>query len=134
MDKQVLKNRIERAFYDVFPRSHISISNAPIGGRELFIKCYLQKPEEWANKISHNDPLSYMADIDPETMLFTEHNHSMVIKPQEKYLAYSSVKLRRKTIKNADIHKIKARFEQLKDFVKANLSNAAHDIADKIIN
>lgn len=132
MDKQVLKNRIERAFYEVFPKSHISITNAPLSGRELYIKCYLQTPDQWANGISHNDPLSYMADIDPITMVYSEHHHHMYIKPQEKYLAYSSVSIRKRTIKNADIPKIKKRFEQLRDFIRSNLDQAAHNITDKV--
>ena len=133
MQTQQAINRIERAFYDVFPASFISISPAPLTGDEIFIKCYLQKPEEWANKISHNDPLSYMADFNPVTGVYTEHLHSMTIKATSPYMAYGSVKIRRRTIKNADIPKIKARFEQLKAFVKSNLDNAAHDIAGKVV-
>ena len=131
MDKQVLKNRIEAAYYRVFPKSYISITNGALGGG-LYIKCYLQKPSQWANNISHNDPLNYMSDIDPETMLYSEHNHSLTVKPDNKYMAYGSAKLRRRTIKKADIKKIEARFNQLKQFVIDNLDNAAHDIAGKV--
>ena len=125
------KSDIEQAFYSVFPNSHISISNGCLGGG-LYIKCYLQKPDEWTNGISHNDPLNYMADIDDKTGDYREHNHSMLIKPESQYMAYSSAKLRRRTIKNVDIKKLKARFEQLKGFIASNIDRAAHDIADKI--
>ena len=129
-----IKSKIESAFYSVFPNSYISIRPGALSGKELYIKCYLQKPDEWENHISHNDPLNYMADINPKTMLWSEHNHSMLIKPQEKWLAYSSAKLRKRNIKNADIAKITKRFEQIKQFVSDNLDKAAHDIADKVMS
>lgn len=132
MNTQTAKNRIERAFYEVFPHSYINISDAPLSGEEIYIKCYLQRPEEWANKISHNDPLSYMADFNPVSGVYSEHLHSLTVKATSPYMAYGSEKLRRKTIKNADIPKIKARFEQLKAFIQSHLDKAAHDIADKV--
>ena len=132
MDNQVLKNSIKAAYYRVFPDSYINITTGALSGNDLYIKCYLQKPDEWANAISHNDPLNYLADIEPETMLYSEHNHSLTVKPDNQYRAYGSARLRKRNIKHADIKKIEARFNQLKQFIIDNLDNAAHDIKGKV--
>ena len=133
MNRDELKLGIESAFYRVFPESHIWVSRGTSSwGRELWIQCYLQKPGEWSNKISQNDPLNYSADIDPDTMLYTEHRHTLTVLPDNNYMAYGVAKLRKRNIKNADIEKIEARFEQLKAFIVSNLDNAAHDIRGKV--
>ena len=134
MDKQVLINRIKTTFSEVFPRSHVVVCDAPLCKNEIMIKAFLQRPGEWANKISHNDPLTYIANIHLESMTYTEpYGPTLLIKPGEKYwLAYDSAKLRKRTIKNVDIPKLQKRFEQIRDFIRDNLDKAAHDIAEKV--
>lgn len=134
MDKQVLINRIKTAFFEVFPRSHVVVCDAPLSRDDIMIKVFLQRPGEWANNISHNDPLTYIAMIHAPSMTYTEsYAPVLLVKPGEKYwLAYDSVKMRKRTIKNVNIPKLKQRFEQVRDFIKDNLNNAAHDIAEKV--
>lgn len=123
---------IKAAYLEIFPLSHISVTKAPLGGNELYIKCYLQRPDEWANKISHNDPLNYMASFNPETGKYEELNHSLTVKATNPYMAYGSAKLRKYSKKTADISDIKNRFIKVREFIKSNLDNAAHDIAEKV--
>ena len=129
---QPLVDDIKAMFYDVFPESYISITRAPLGDDTLCIKLYLQKPDEWTNKISNNDPLNYMTFYKPDTGLWREDGASFLTKPTSPHMAYSSVRMRKQTIKAANHTKIKARFNRLHAFLAENIDNAAHDVASKV--
>lgn len=132
-DHQATIASIKKAFYEIFPNSYITINVAPLGGpSELVITCYLQKPDEWANGIYLNDPLSYSVFYNPVTGLWHENNHYLTIKATNPYMAYDSVKFRKQIIKQANYTKIKARFSKLKQFVVDNAHLMAHDITGKI--
>jgi len=128
----MITNRIENLYKRIFPESCCSVSHAALSENVYFFKGYIQKPDEWANGISNNDPLSYMAEYDANTNVWREVQASLIQKPDNKYMAYSSLNMRKQTIKNLDIHKLEKRFLKLKQFIKDNLDNAAHDIAGKV--
>lgn len=130
--KALTVTQIKNLYMSIFPHSHISASNACLGGNEIYFNCYLQDPTQWANKISNNDPLNYRFTYNPVTKVYSENAHSFTVKPTETWLCYSSVKLRKKTIKNCNPEKLLKRFNQFKQLIIDNLDNAAHDIADKV--
>ena len=122
---------IKNAYHEVFPLSHISITQSVLGGSAQYIKCYIQNNTDWANAISHNDPLNYMFSID-ETGVYSEHNLSIQVKPKNKYMFASSELLRKKTIKNINYQKLIARFTAIKHFIISNQDNMIIDIKNKL--
>lgn len=122
-------NEIKEVYAEVFPKSLASVSPGCLGGG-LYLKGYLLNKGEFPNGISHNDPLSYMAVF--EDGEYSESNLSLFCKPTEKYMAYSSKRLRKKTIKNITREKLLARFEEIKAFVKENAADCCLDISGKV--
>lgn len=122
---------IKLAYYQLFPLSYVSISKGILGSNDIYGKGFIQNKNEWANKISHNDPLNYMFSID-DNGLYTEHSLSIQVKPKDKYMYSSSEKLRKKTIKNIDNKKLIARFYEIKEFIILHKDNMLIDINDKL--
>ncbi len=123
---------IKELYMNVFPKSHVAGNNGHFGGDDLYIRGYIQSPDEWINKISNNDPFNFMIIYNPITNVYQERELSLIVKPTRPNMVYGHVKMRKKTIKNVTPEKITARFEQIRDFIKSNLPDAAHDITDKV--
>lgn len=121
--------QIAQAWLAVFPNGHVRYSKAALTEGEFFINFYLQQPEQWANGISNNDPLSYMVRFDGADM--EETGCSLLIKPAlGSYMAYGSVKLRKQTIKGVDEKKLIKRFQRVRDMVEAEAKagHLAHEV------
>jgi len=124
---------INELYMNVFPLSHVAVSKGCLGETNtLYIKGFIQNPDEWGNGISHNDPLNFMATYNPVTNVYKEENLCLTIKPTNPHMAYGSVKLRKKTIKNLTPEKLTARLKQIKEFIKVNVPNMVHDIKTKV--
>jgi len=123
---------IKNAYMTTFPLSFISVSKGFLGSAELYIKGYIQTTGEWSNNISNNDPLNFIATYNPITKVYKEENLSLTIKATNPHMAYGSVKLRKKTIKNATPEKLANRFVQIRSFIQDNLNYMVHDITDKV--
>jgi hypothetical protein len=115
----MIQAKIEQAYKNVFPNSHISISTGILGSNSLYVKGFLCAKGEWHNGISQNDPLSYSFNID-ENGTYEESTCSIIINPSSTYLFADSAKMRRKTIKSVTIEKLEKRFNELKLFILSN--------------
>ena len=110
--------QIAQAWLEVFPNGHARYSKAALTEGEFFINSYLQKPEQWANGISQNDPLSYVVRFDSKDL--EELGCSLLTKAAPgSYLVYGHVKLRKQTIKGVDEKKLIKRFQRVRDMVEA---------------
>ncbi|MFA6198880.1 MAG: hypothetical protein WC679_00540 [Bacteroidales bacterium] len=107
----------------VFPNSFLSIGKGALGGG-LYATGYLAKDKsEFSNGISNNDPLRYRFNID-NGVDYEEDGASLLQNPEKgSFMAFSSVKLRKKNIKKIDAKKLEKRFQEVKAFVKANVGN-----------
>ena len=127
------KNQVIECWLEVFPNSRAWASDSHFGGDFTGFGMYLAKDKsECANGIIDNDPLSYAACIENNT--WSEDRLYMFVAPTNKYHAYSSVKLRKKTIKNVTPEKLIKRFQQVREFIMANkddMINLQFDINDK---
>ena len=104
---------IKQAWLEVFSNSHAS-SRTIMGS--TCVALYLQKPEEWANGISNNDPLVYKLWIEGDNV--RESDLHVYTRPEKgSNLVYKSVGMRRQTIKQADHDKLVRRFKKVRDFV-----------------
>ncbi len=129
-------NQVKATWDIVFPYSLLDISYGALDKNTIYCKGFLaQDRHEFNNGISHNDPLNYMFSIDLNTLKYIEHNLYLYVKPKEKYLAYSSEKLRKQGYKTLTIDKLEKRFNKIKEFVtlhKDNIKNTPFNIDDKI--
>ncbi len=120
---------IKQLYMQVFPNSHAVCNNGALGGGQ-YIKGFIQKPGEWSNGISQNDPLSYTACI--EDGKYEEFNLFLFVKPTNEYMAFDTVALRKKTIKNVTPEKLLKRFHEIKAFIEAQAANWYLDLTDKV--
>ena len=124
---------IQETWKKVFPNSLMTGSKACLGN-SMFYKGFLAgNHEEFANGISHNDPLSYMFEIDNGA--YIESTLFISIRPDKKYLAYSSAKMRKQTIKGITPEKLEKRFIKIRDFIishKDDFINLQFDINEKV--
>ena len=120
----------------VFPYSLIDINYGALDKNTIFCNGFLgQDTSEFNHGINLNDPLNYMFSIDLNTLEYKEHNLFLSVKPKEKYLAYSSEKLRKQSYKTLTIDKLEKRFNKIKDFItlhKDNLKDIPFNINDKL--
>jgi len=104
---------IKQAWLEVFPYSHAT-SRSIMGS--TCVALYLQKPEDWTNGISNNDPLTYKVWIEGDNV--RESDLHVYTRPEKgSNLVYKSVNMRRQTIKKADRAKLVRRFKKVRDFV-----------------
>ena len=123
---------IKNIWFKIFPNSNILIM---CFGNGFHYRCILAKDKtEVYNGILENDVLHYTFSIENEN--YEEyHNPCIFIKPENRYYAYSRVKLRRKNIKNINAEKLEKRFLQVKNMIienKDNFINLQYNINDKI--
>jgi len=131
--EQMNPEQVEQIWSEVFPNSSISISKACLSNYFFFRPRLAKDRRESINNILDNDPLSYMFSI--EDGKYIEQMLYFFIKPDNKYLAYSRVKLRKKSISNVTPEKLRARFLQVKEKIvehKDNFINLQFDINEKI--
>lgn len=80
-----------------------SITHAALGKDTVFFNSTLYSPEHWQNNISHNDPMKehFMIEkVGDDSYVATLGGGSLTIypRPEDKYMAFSSLKCRfRKT-------------------------------------
>lgn len=85
-----------------------SLTNANLDKNTIFFNTTLYSPEHWVNKISHNDPMKahiMIEKVGEDSYIATLSGGSLTInvRPEDKYMAYSSLKCGfRKTKGNAD--------------------------------
>ncbi len=124
------KEEVVSCWHEVFHNS--SAHAQTIMGTDHFSFRLAKDKSEVPNGIMDNDPLSYRASIDGSS--WSESMISMLVKPTTVNLVYSSVKLRKKTVKNVDHQKLVARFREVRKFVMDNahnLKNPLFDISNK---
>jgi hypothetical protein len=121
------RDKLVEIYHSKFPNSLCSVRLYKVLGRSIVIDCFLANNKSelsggyWENDMFkicfwiHDLPNDFeMTDTLPETMVLTNHNSHVLIKPQSKYLAYDSVKIPfRKTTGNAN--KIIATFKKYVD-------------------
>jgi trehalose/maltose hydrolase-like predicted phosphorylase len=127
---ELIKENIKQAFLNVFPNSHISVSAGILGSEAFYVSARLFKPDEWANGIAQNDPLTYHFNIDNN--VYTETGLNLKVKPTKSYLYCDSAKLRKKTIKDCNGEKLEKRFKEVKEFIKSNLPDVFDNERDLI--
>jgi hypothetical protein len=133
--QKLTNESILNAWKEIFPSSMMLCSKACLGDSYFFKGKLAANKQESANGILENDPLNYMFSIE-EDGTYKEHICSIYVKPTKNlYLVYESENLRRKTIKNPTVDKIKKRFEQVKQLVvdnKDNFKDLCFDINNKV--
>ena len=134
VDIKEYNETIRQLWLKIFPNSNILISKNCLGSGYHF-RCTLARDKsEVFNGIILNDALNYVFSIEENNYL-EYHNLSIYIKPENKYLAYSRVKLRIKNIKNITLEKLEKRFIQVKQLIvdnKDNFKDLQFDINNKI--
>lgn len=86
-----------------FNNGFASVTIASLGKDTAFFNSTLYSPEHWTNNISHNDPMKehiMIEKIGEDSYIATLDGGSLTIypRPEDKYMAYSSIKCRfRKT-------------------------------------
>jgi len=122
---------IKALWMSVFPNSHAVVNIGPLGGG-VYIKGYLQKPGEWINGISHNDPLSYTGWVNGEE--YKEDGTMLLRRSNVPHMVFSWARMRKKTIKQITPEKLLKRFQEIREFVRANLENMPerYDIRGKV--
>jgi hypothetical protein len=114
-------DQLKQAWIEVFPDS---VSSASTVLRDIGFRGFVAKDRtEVANNIMSNDPLNYVVIYNITTGDFQESNAYLLVAPTSPYMVYSSVKLRKKTIKNATYEQVVKRFQQVREFVMANKDN-----------
>lgn len=125
---------IQQCWNEVFPNSNGTVTQ--IMGA-LFLRGHLAKDlDECPNRIIDNDPLVYVGCIreSSDGYVWSETNAHLYVKPVEFNRVYSSVHLRKKTIKNVTREKLTKRFQEVRQFVldnAHNLKNPMFDITTK---
>lgn len=115
--------QIKAAWREVFPASACYFGGGCFSGRLL--------RDEQINKITQNDPLNYAGWIEGDD--YKEYRLSLLVAPPPgANLVYGSVRMRKVTIKGATPEKLVKRFQQIRDFVRANVGNMKHDVSTKI--
>ena len=145
------KDRIIEIYHNKFPKSYCSVKLVKMLGRAITIDCFLANDVSelshgyWQNdmfKISfwiHDLPNDFeVDDILPNVMTLTNDSSHILITPENKYLAYDSVKIPfRKTVGNADklISTFKKYVDRLYDIVNQQIiDNKIHSSFKDIIN
>lgn len=124
-----------KAIYNkVFPNSMISGSAGHFCKELSLYTCYLAgNRAEFPHGISNNDALGYTFTIENGT--YKEDSLYLTVNPIEKGLAFSSVKLRKKTINNLTPELLEKRFNEVKAFIrehKDNVPTMPFDINSKV--
>ena len=148
------KDRIIEIYHNQFPNSLCSVKLVKMLGRAITIDCFLANDVSelshsyWQNdmfKISfwiHDLPNGFeVDDILPKVMTLTNDSSHILITPENKYLAYSAVKIPfRKTVGNADklISTFKKYVDRLYDIVnqqivEGNIHKDYQDIVNRKI-
>ena len=133
------KARLQEIYYSKFPNSFCSVKLVKMLGRAITIDCFLANDVSelshgyWQNdmfKISfwiHDMPNDFeVDDVLPDVMTLTNASSHILITPENKYLAYDSVKVPfRKIVGNADklISAFKKYVDRLYDIVNQQIAN-----------
>ena len=113
---QLSNSQVKQIWETIFPNSLISITS--FSDETLYVNCYLAgSRDEWANGISNNDMLSYVFKINGNVYKEDCVRLLLQVRPEDKYLAFSSEGIRKKTIKNLDEKKLLARFKEIHAFI-----------------
>lgn len=112
----------------VFPNSSCR-SIDYLDGTSAFVFRLAKDRTEVANNIMGNDPLYYMSTVELDGA-WVESSASLSVKPTESYLAYSSVKIRKKTIKDVTTAKLIKRFQEVRAFIMENAGNLKDPMFD----
>lgn len=139
MTFEEFKARLQEIYHSKFPDSLCSVKLVKMLGRAITIDCFLANDISelshgyWQNdmfKISfwiHNMPNDFeVDDVLPNVMTLTNDSSHILISPENKYLAYDSVKVPfRKTVGNADklISAFKKYVDRLYDIVNQQIAN-----------
>lgn len=122
------EQEIKQAWGELMPNSLCTVN----GG---YIKLYIAvSPSEEPSNYLDNDALFYTGFID-KLGNYKETGLRLYIKPVNKYCLYGSATIRRKSIKNVNFDKLRARFEQIKQLIvdnKDNFINLKYDINSKL--
>lgn len=134
METKTLTNEeIKALWVDIFPKSMMLCRKACLGDSYFFDGKLAGNINESANRIIENDPLNYGFEIDGDT--YKEYSNSILIKPDNQYMVYGRSHMRRKTIKNVTLEKLRKRFLEVKKHIvdnKDNFINLEFDINEKI--
>jgi len=131
---EVTPEDIIAAWNSEFPHSSAGLGKA-FGGGYAFKFRLAKDKSEVASGIMENDPLMYTAFLNLDGTWEESHTYMHVAPPEGSHLVFSSVKFRKKTMKNVTLDKIQKRFKQVKSFVAANadqLHRINFDISEKL--
>lgn len=121
------KEDIVETWDKVFSDSFISVRGGSLGDG-LYCKGFLAKDKsELAQGYFENDTLSYSFSINDN--VYEETTTSLTINPTESYMAYGTVKTRKKKIKDIDVKKLEKRFKEIKEFIKDNKSDIPESLS-----
>ena len=125
---------LKTLWLQVFPKSYAMVQVSYLGKETFFFTGFLQTKAEWNNSISQNDPLRYLVRFEKDLTFVECDAASLIQTATSPYMAYSSVHMRKKTIKNATTAKVLKRFEEVKSFILENVDNVPQDfnVKDKI--
>ena len=128
------QKKIIELWHEVFPNSHMGTSRLCLGKGFWFRGILASGKHECSGGYFENDNMRYTFMLDEDG--YNGENASICLNPKTQYLYCSTECLRKKSIKDVSFEKIKARFEQIKEFIvlhKDNiLKNEFYNIDDKI--
>jgi hypothetical protein len=140
----VFCSEIESRIVKHFPKSFVKVFHKNmIGSESIYINFAVGNQSNWSNEIFENDPMATKAIIhncENEKMVFKNvYGFNVTTKPEDKYHAYSSVKIKRtkKTgSKEQVLNHIDNLFSKLLQLVKDNRDNMVndHNWVDKYIS
>lgn len=97
MNIETIQANIKEGFLSVFPSSFVTINKHALGDGFAAHFALGKNKNEWANGIIHNDPMACTLHFWPDERKI-EIKCSITIKPQEKHLYCSHIKINKKTI------------------------------------
>ena len=128
------KSKIIELWSEFFPSSLCVVGNVCLDGG-VSINGYIGNgKDEWANRISHNDVLSYLAIVDKNGDYREVGAPSLCVQPKEAWLYCSSEKMRKKSIMGLDAVKLAKRFAEIRAFWdthKTDVKGACFDVMAK---
>ena len=130
MNEPFIKD-IKKSFEKYFKDSYIGFGKLALSGDGLTVRIALGRDKtEWENGISHNDPMinSFMVFPQKDGSFSLEASLAIKsLKPKEKYMAYSSEKIRTRKLKfQGDEEGLKKALETFDKYFKA-----LHDVLKK---
>ena len=128
------QNSIKDTILKYFPKSFVSVEYSERMGKVIRIAFAVGQKTDWSNQIFENDPMAtkiLIFDVDKDIMTFdSAMGFNVTIKPEDKYHAYSSVKLKRtkkRGNKEQILKHIDRTFNRYLDLVRNNYVNLSDE-------